>query len=202
MSKIWVISDTHFNHYNICNYSGRPFLLDREPGEPDYDYKKRVVAHMNASMIAQWQKVVGDEDHVFHLGDFGFVNSYGSPLPEIFAQLPGWKHLIWGNHDYQYEKDIAFLGWVWTKDYHEIRLSKEKRAVLCHYPIESWNRAHRGQIHIHGHCHGTLKRVIPHRYDAGVDAHGKHHSYGPIPLDYFFALAETEEFESQDHHEE
>lgn len=198
--SIFFVSDSHFNHFNICNYSNRPFLVEEIDNEDLQQYKSRVVDNMNTAMISQWNSVISDDDEVYHLGDFGFKNSYGWPLEVVFGQLKGRKHLVRGNHDWEYADIIFNLDWEWIKDYHEIRLSKHKLIVLMHYPLESWNKMSKESIHIHGHCHGTLQRVLPHRYDAGVDAHGRNFNYGPVPLEYFLALAEEETYEPQDHH--
>ena len=48
-------SDTHFNHTNIIRFCNRPF---------------KDVSHMNEMIISNWNRVVGSEDIVFHLGDF------------------------------------------------------------------------------------------------------------------------------------
>ena len=59
-------SDTHFNHANIIRFCNRPFID---------------VAQMNETLIANWNKVVGEDDTVFHLGDFwnirqGFIQRF------------------------------------------------------------------------------------------------------------------------------
>jgi len=48
-------SDTHFNHANIIKFCDRPF---------------KDVELMNETLIANWNRVVGLDDTVFHLGDF------------------------------------------------------------------------------------------------------------------------------------
>lgn len=48
-------SDTHFNHANIIRFCNRPF---------------KDVEQMNETLIANWNRVVGTNDIVFHLGDF------------------------------------------------------------------------------------------------------------------------------------
>ena len=54
-SRVFFTSDTHFNHTNIIRFCNRPF---------------KDVSHMNETMISNWNRVVGPEDIVFHLGDF------------------------------------------------------------------------------------------------------------------------------------
>ena len=54
-SRMFFTSDTHFNHTNIIRFCNRPF---------------KDVSHMNETIIANWNRVVGPEDIVFHLGDF------------------------------------------------------------------------------------------------------------------------------------
>lgn len=79
---IWLTSDTHFNHRNIIDYCGRPFLD---------------VPHMNQSLIDSWNSVVSPQDTVYHLGDIGFRKPQN--LEEIFFALNGRKIFIKGNHD-------------------------------------------------------------------------------------------------------
>ena len=51
---IFIISDTHFNHQNIIKYCDRPFKDE---------------THMNKVLIHNWNRVVGKNDVVIHLGD-------------------------------------------------------------------------------------------------------------------------------------
>lgn len=54
-SRVFFTSDTHFNHTNIIKFCSRPF---------------KDVSHMNETIISNWNRVVGPDDIVFHLGDF------------------------------------------------------------------------------------------------------------------------------------
>ena len=80
--KLYVTSDTHFNHKNIIKYCNRPF---------------NDVYEMNETLINNWNSVVTPEDIIYHLGDFGFGTK--EELQEIFDRLNGYKYLIMGNHD-------------------------------------------------------------------------------------------------------
>ena len=88
--KIYVTSDTHFNHENIIKYCKRPYE----------NANKR-----NESLIKNWNKVVKKEDDIFHLGDFGFGTK--EELKSIFNRLNGKKYLIMGNHDFRVGKNIT-----------------------------------------------------------------------------------------------
>jgi calcineurin-like phosphoesterase family protein len=134
MSEIFFISDTHWGHRNIINLTGRPFAS---------------VEEMNEKMIANWnERVKSDDDIVYHLGDFAFGTLEFHQ--DIFDKLKGKKVFIKGNHDDW--KKIARMPWADVKDYSEIKIG-DQRLVLCHYPILSWNKAHYGAIHLHGHTH-------------------------------------------------
>lgn len=52
--KIWFTSDTHFGHKNILRFCKRPW---------------NTVEEMDEGLIQNWNKVVGKDDIVFHLGD-------------------------------------------------------------------------------------------------------------------------------------
>lgn len=108
---------------------------------------------MNQAMINNWNKVVGKNDEVYHLGDVGFLDE--DSLFAIISKLNGRKHLIWGNHDQTIKKSEKIRNlFVWCKDYYELKRDGQMVA-LFHYPIGEWNKAHRGAYHLHGHCHGN-----------------------------------------------
>lgn len=163
MSDIWITSDTHFNHKNIVMLQGRPFT--------DVD-------EMNECMVENWNRTVGKNDEVWHLGDFGMQNRQAKwSLEEIFKMLNGRINLIMGNHDEHY-KDLPRYGFQSVQHYKKIK-SDGRRAILCHYPFQSWNGQNNwgkenpigATVHFHGHCHGTLKSHIPYRDDVGVDCY-------------------------------
>ena len=82
MQKVFFTSDHHFGHGNIIDFESRPFMD---------------VEQMNDQMIEAWNSVVGNDDMVFHLGDFSFLNR--EKTKGIVSKLNGYKHLIMGNHD-------------------------------------------------------------------------------------------------------
>lgn len=176
---IYFWSDTHFNHQAILKYCRRPF---------------EGVAEMNESMVERWNLVVKPQDTIYLLGDFGFSHSKLEPLGAIFGRLHGHKHLIIGNHD---EKNHEVLKLPWESQKH-IRVVKHEgqKLVLCHYPIESWPSAHHGAVHLHGHCHGTLKRGMPRRFDVGADVFVA----GPVSIARVLELAAQEPYVPSDHH--
>lgn len=108
---------------------------------------------MNEEMINRWNSVVGVNDEVFHLGDFAFLKE--TETMEILLRLNGRKYLIFGNHDQTIMNSKLIQNqFVWCKHYYEL---KRHGHTIClfHYPIGEWNKAHRGAIHLHGHCHGN-----------------------------------------------
>lgn len=130
--KTFVTCDTHFNHENIIKYCNRPFK----------DTKK-----MEDVLIKNWNEVVGKEDIVYHLGDFGFGTL--EELKNIFDKLNGKKYLVMGNHDLRYGKNFFLkLGFI-KVDKKEIQL---ENIVLTHYPKEITDN----QINIYGHIHDKL----------------------------------------------
>lgn len=80
--RIWIISDTHFNHKNIIEYCNRPF---------------KDVEEMNKEMIKRWNNTVKKEDIVWHLGDFAMGDK--EQVASIVNQLNGRIFLVMGNHD-------------------------------------------------------------------------------------------------------
>lgn len=147
---------------------------------------------MNAGLIERWNSVVKPQDTVYHLGDFGMETGPDS-LHSVFDSLNGHKHLVTGNHDSR-NTQVLKLGWVSVSQIRKVKWEGMK-AIACHFPIESWEGAHRGYIHVHGHSHGTLKRVIPHRFDVGADVYP-----APVQFETLWQLAQSQEFQPSDHH--
>lgn len=81
-AKVYFTSDTHFNHANIIGFCSRPF---------------KNVNEMNETLIANWNRVVGVDDIVFHLGDFCLGGS--AEWTNVLNRLNGKIYLIVGNHD-------------------------------------------------------------------------------------------------------
>jgi len=188
---LFFTSDTHFNHNNIIKYSERPFAH---------------VTEMNEHMIAAWNSVVTNNDIVYHLGDVFYPsqNAHHISLDELMSRLNGTKRLILGNHDIDkthgtHESNPVPSHWGWdsVESYAEVKFGKT-RFVLSHYPFETWRNAHHGWYHLHGHCHGTLKRKLAHRFDVGVDSHKDYRPFSAEELREIFKTQDN--YEPQDHH--
>jgi calcineurin-like phosphoesterase family protein len=123
------ISDTHFGHRNVIDYSGRPFKTCEE---------------MDNIMIARWNATVNEDDDVFMLGDFGFGSF--DYLCDIFHSLAGNKILIRGNHDGSYSK-MRRMGWSAVLEEATITIGGHD-VFLNHYPWESTDT-----YALHGHIH-------------------------------------------------
>lgn len=169
-SNVWFTSDTHYFHANVIKYSNRPFSTTAENGD--------LVLHpleMNENLIARHNAVVKPQDRVYHLGDFGFASEEN--LDKVLSRLNGQKYFIYGNHDEKIRKSKQLQShFVWCRDYHELRVEhngERIKIVLCHFPMISWNKMHRGSWMLHGHCHGNLRYPFKGRiWDVGVDPNG------------------------------
>jgi calcineurin-like phosphoesterase family protein len=123
--------------------------------------------------------VVGNEDHIWMLGDFSF-GKY-EQTQEVLEQLNGIKHLVVGNHDRKGRSDKLFnRDWnKWFVDSHDyFRLKVDGyKVALCHFPFYSWER---GYINAHGHLHSLAGYQNKYnQWDVGVDAN----NYAPVSLE-------------------
>ncbi len=161
-NKVFFTSDTHYNHANIIKHSRRTAFMsqaeldtlaavDRE----DVDYhtlkiSRESVERMNQKFIDNTNEVVGEDDVLYHLGDVFWgddFNVWKAIRDRIKCKT---IHHIWGNHD---RPDVAKL-FTSSSQYREVIVDGGSKVFLCHYPMRSWNKSHRGSICLYGHVHG------------------------------------------------
>lgn len=171
---LFFTSDTHFGHENVLKFCSRPYNSIKE-----HDQK----------LIENWNSVVGPDDLVCHLGDFGFG---GFPFwKDIRDQLNGHIILIIGNHDWK--NLTASSRQLFDECISQARIIVDGRTVyLNHFPFlcfahgnpEMYEDAY--AIQLYGHIHsGPLSTsedvsrcsvLYPTQYDVGVD----NNNYTPI----------------------
>ena len=131
MSKIWLVSDTHFGHRNICKYR---------------DMFSNLTEH-DDTILNNILTTVGKRDTLYMLGDTCFDKESIWRLQEI-ANVVERLHLIFGNHCYS--KPEVYIGIASTIG----GIVSKKNFWLSHAPIhESEMRRREGNIH--GHTHAT-----------------------------------------------
>lgn len=154
MSKIWFTSDTHFGSKRTLELSKRPF---------------ETVNEMDSTIIDNWNSVVGINDTVFHLGDFGNYN--------IVKELNGKIILIRGN----YERNISFpictlleYGFVDVWD----EYSSEIEGYYMNLAHEPSKVKDKEGINLFGHIH-KLCMIKTYGLNVGMDCH----NFMPIDLE-------------------
>jgi calcineurin-like phosphoesterase family protein len=155
--SVFYTSDHHFGHRLVAGLRGF-----------------ETVAHHDEFLIAEWEKRVHKEDHVWVLGDLCVSNP--NAALEIVDSLPGVKHLISGNHDAVHP--MHRNAHKWQRRYLEVFESVQPFArrrisgldvLLSHFPYERDRGAARytqyrlpdnGAWLLHGHTHGTERLVL------------------------------------------
>jgi calcineurin-like phosphoesterase family protein len=166
MSAVFLTSDTHFGHANICKFTN----YDGTPLRPWDD-----VAQMDEDMVKLWNDTVRPNDKVYHLGDV-VINRKSLA---ILDRLNGDKVLIKGNHDIFQLSD-------YTKYFRDIRSYHVMNGcILSHIPVHKDSIARFG-ANIHGHLHGNRVRKVR---DVDVKTGGLLYS-DQIDPDYFCVCVE------------
>ena len=173
-SGIFFTSDTHFGHSKIIDYCKRPFSSIEEHDK---------------ALIQNWNNVVGQDDTVFHLGDFAYGNSQF--IANIIKQLNGNIILIKGNHDLRNMNPTLYN--MFSDVVYQARILIDKQTVyLNHFPFLCFDHGDINlykdnySIQLFGHVHSgpltsskdvsRLNILFPTQYDVGVD----NNNYTPI----------------------
>ena len=134
MRDIFVISDTHFGHENILSFTDEHKNVLRSFSDVD---------EMDALMVENWNKLVKDDDIIYHLGDVFFGKGH-----KVLPYLKGRKRLVLGNHDNPKSEHIM-------KNFQKImmwRMFPDLNCVLTHVPIHETSIG-KVQYNLHGHIH-------------------------------------------------
>jgi calcineurin-like phosphoesterase family protein len=182
MVDTWVISDTHFNHKNILNFTD-------ENGNPVRSFSS--VEEMNETMIERWNECVKPGDKIYHLGDvfFGHIDW----IVNNWHRLNGKKRLIVGNHD-----DIPNI--VKRGMFEKVDMWKvfgEHNLLFTHVPVSHQTIFHervkngkKPLMNVHGHIHNNASPAG--RYvNVSVEAT----DYRPIHIDELAKLAKIKDDE-------
>lgn len=131
-------------------------------------------------MIYNWNKVVGEDDIVYHLGDFALGGR--DECVGIGQRLSGHKILIRGNHDHA--SDSIYLDAGFEEVYkNPIDIEYGGRDIhLSHHPQQKNNKIN---LSIFGHIHNHHDECIVHNtFCVSVERI----NYTPIKLDTILTL--------------
>jgi len=126
------------------------------------------VQEMDEALIRNYQEVVRPGDTVYIIGDFAFRNH-----AKILRRLPGEKHLIIGNHDWdktgrmsqKRREELLSAGVASIRDSYLLRVRDgvtqgvHQWIWLAHYAHRSWPKKWSEKSpswHLYGHSHGNL----------------------------------------------
>lgn len=167
MNKTFFISDTHFNHNKPFVYAARGF---------------KTIEEMNEAIIANWNRVVGEGDRVFVLGDFALGNDLDG-IDKILHRLSGEIHLTAGNHDTTtklefYKNSDAN---VYVHDWTYVTKMGKNMVYMSHFPTmvndQNLKPINKAIINLFGHTHSKDKffKVSDYTncymYNVACDAH-------------------------------
>jgi calcineurin-like phosphoesterase family protein len=171
--KLFVTSDTHFNHDRDFVYGTRGYNNATE---------------MTEDMIRIINETVGEDGILLHLGDF-CLNTSREKYEDIMSKLrvkEVW--MLWGNHNNPIQKSYggtriqvaACIKGTFIKYLeHYFTFRKGRKTFVCfHFPMRVWDNMGHGAMHLCGHSHGTLEVSRPEDktykiLDCGWDLHRK-----------------------------
>ena len=217
----------YFHHGNIIKYCHRPFLSDHDKTELSkigawhdgiwkgknasrWRISNEAIEIMNDNLLLEINNTVGENDTLWHLGDFSMAPKSNDQLNGYYYRCKRIRekikcknvNIIWGNHDNYCIRDLFNISDnLLTINIHGQRL------VLCHYALAIWDKSHRGAMNLYGHSHSEaevrLSRMMKGRksMDVGVDNASKIlGAYRPFSLEEIESLIGSKPGFAFDHH--
>lgn len=141
MTCRYIISDTHFNHWDENEQRG---IITFER-----DHFKNIQEHDEyvSQIIKNIANKIKPGDEFWHLGDFGDLKYLW--LIDLINKAGGNTYMILGNHDAiansaEFEK---FFSYVY---FYPVYVSN--KLVFSHEPVGTWENV----LNVHGHLHGSI----------------------------------------------
>jgi len=207
--NLFFVSDFHFNHGNVMKYCRRPGLTEQEQeylnAGVEFKVGRESVERMDSYLIDETNKIVGEEDILWFLGDFCFASKHNYfEIAKSYRNRINCKNIfcLWGNHDRQ---EIASL-FSAAQDYAEINWQGQI-ITMFHYALATWNKSHHSSWNLYAHSHGTAEswfdKMMPNRrsIDVGVDNAARIlGAYRPFSFEEVRNIMKNRSGHSIDHH--
>lgn len=167
---IYISSDLHFNHDKDFIYESRGF---------------NNISDMNQTIIKNFHSIIKPDDDLYLLGD-NFLGNLDLGI-NLFKQLPGKIHLIWGNHDINNRK-LALMDChnvVEICGYATILKYKKYHFYMSHFPtvttnFDDYKKPLKARLlALSGHTHSNILFEPCNSYNVAVDAH----NYFPVSIE-------------------
>jgi len=167
MPNVFVTSDTHFGHKNICRgttvWTGDSYNRTR-------DFKDFV--EMNETLFMNINMMIKEDDILYHIGDFAFGNNSNIVNARKRIKCKDIR-LILGNHDWKINKNPELLKLFVnpTKKYIHLAGSflKDRPVIMIHKPNGHTVNNYPGELILHGHSHKTINLIDGNKFDIGCD---------------------------------
>ena len=158
MSRIWLVSDTHFCHDKEFVWQARGF---------------NSITEMNQTIVKNWNAIVAPEDIVYHLGDIMLGDTERGLY--YLKQLKGNIYIAYGNHDTNGRIEEYKKCWN-VRDVqmgYRIKCPGKRTAILTHYPTITDNMGDLRTLNFFGHTHqeNNIYKGYPNMYHVGMDSH-------------------------------
>ena len=173
--RIFLTSDQHFYHRNANRLCGRPWST---------------VEEMNAALLENINSVVGENDILYHLGDFAFGKkaNFWEYMDMVKCKN---IHFCLGNHDHKTDirganeerkRLLSVTKRIDTSFYHK-RTNQVYSMTMTHHPLLDGSMSE-SRIYCHGHQHRHNPVVRKNQFDIGCDGH----AYMPWSIDEVIEL--------------
>lgn len=177
-NNVWVFSDPHYNHKNICRGTTNWRTPDGEiPISQTRNFQ--TLEEMNSAIVYNINSCAMPDDILICLGDwsfggFGYIREFWDRI--VCKNI----HLVLGNHDHHIERNKDNIQSLFksVSFYNTLDIGN-RQLKLMHYPISSWDGVEKGVMHLHGHCHlpTHLRFGTGRRMDVGMDGHPEFRPY-------------------------
>lgn len=125
-------------------------------------------------MVDNWNKLIGPQDHVYHLGDVVIARRN----LDICRRLNGKKRLVRGNHDIFRTQEYIDVGF---EEIYGVRVWPKHNMIFSHIPLHRDSLVGRGWLNIHGHLHsGVVKDQNKHPDPLYRCVSVEHTDYKPV----------------------